>query len=1036
MFKNILKKPVLATVISILIVIAGGLGLLSLPITTYPDIAPPMVQVSTNYTGANAEVVLKSVIAPLEEQINGVEGMTYITSTASNDGNAQIKVYFELGYDPDMAAVNVQNRVSAASSKLPSAVTTYGVTTEKMQNTILLMVSFFSENPDYDEVFVENYVRINILPELQRVNGVGRVNVFGAGDYSMKVWMDPDKMAALNLIPSDIAAAIQEQNIEAAPGKFGQDSKSAFEYTIRYKGKFVEPSEYENIVIKAYPDGRILKLKDVARIELDAFNTSTFNSSKGYPGTALSIYQMAGSNAKEVIENVIATLEKAQKDFPEGIKWASPYNTNIFLNASIHQVLKTLFEAFLLVFLVVLVFLQDLKSTIIPSISAVVALVGAFFCLQMFGFSINMLTLFAMVLAIGIVVDDAIVVVEAVHAKLQAGEKSSYKATSDAMGEISGAIISISLVMSAVFVPVSFMGGPTGVFYKQFALTLASAVILSALNALTLSPVLCAMMIKPHHGEKKGLINRMAVAFNTAFDTVTEKYSSVLKLFSKRQIIPVGILCAFAITLVFLMKSTPTAFIPDEDQGILMADVSLPAGASLDRTKQVLAQIDSICGEIPQIKERMSVAGTSLISGVNGGAYGLLVMSLVDWEEREGITVKDVIAELKKRTASIMDGNIIFFIPPTVPGFGASSGFEVQLMDKTGGSLEKFYEVQQDFLKELSERPEIMYATTSFNINYPQYEFDVNVDRCKLAGVAVSDVFSTLQSYLGSSIVSDFNRFTKYYRVMIQAAPEFRDDLLSINSIKVRNSNGDMVPVSTLVDFRRVYGPESLNRFNLFTASTITGSPNAGYSSGDAIAAIKEVGDNLPVGYGYDFTGMTREEISSSGEQGLIFLLCFIFVYLILSAQYNSYILPWSVMLPLAIGIGGIFIFINMFGINNNIYVQVAMIMLIGLLAKNGILIVEFAKQRHENGMSVTEAAIDGAKARLRPILMTSFAFIFGMIPLCMETGAGAVGNVSIGISAAGGMLIGTLFGVLVIPSMYIIFQRLDEKIGGSKCEN
>lgn len=1036
MFKNILKKPVLATVISILIVIAGGLGLLSLPITTYPDIAPPMVQVSTNYTGANAEVVLKSVIAPLEEQINGVEGMTYITSTASNDGNAQIKVYFELGYDPDMAAVNVQNRVSAASSKLPSAVTTYGVTTEKMQNTILLMVSFFSENPDYDEVFVENYVRINILPELQRVNGVGRVNVFGAGDYSMKVWMDPDKMAALNLIPSDIAAAIQEQNIEAAPGKFGQDSKSAFEYTIRYKGKFVEPSEYENIVIKAYPDGRILKLKDVARVELDAFNTSTFNSSKGYPGTALSIYQMAGSNAKEVIENVIATLEKAQKDFPEGIKWASPYNTNIFLNASIHQVLKTLFEAFLLVFLVVLVFLQDLKSTIIPSISAVVALVGAFFCLQMFGFSINMLTLFAMVLAIGIVVDDAIVVVEAVHAKLQAGEKSSYKATSDAMGEISGAIISISLVMSAVFVPVSFMGGPTGVFYKQFALTLASAVILSALNALTLSPVLCAMMIKPHHGEKKGLVNRMAVAFNTAFDTVTEKYSSVLKLFSKKQIIPVGILCAFAIILVFLMKSTPTAFIPDEDQGILMADVSLPAGASLDRTKQVLAQIDSICAEIPQIKERMSVAGTSLISGVNGGAYGLLVMSLVDWEEREGITVKDVIAELKKRTASIMDGNIIFFIPPTVPGFGASSGFEVQLMDKTGGSLEKFYEVQQDFLKELSERPEIMYATTSFNINYPQYEFDVNVDRCKLAGVAVSDVFSTLQSYLGSSIVSDFNRFTKYYRVMIQAAPEFRDDLLSINSIKVRNSNGDMVPVSTLVDFRRVYGPESLSRFNLFTASTITGSPNPGYSSGDAIAAIREVGDNLPVGYGFDFTGMTREEISSSGEQGLIFLLCFIFVYLILAAQYNSYILPWSVMLPLAIGIGGIFIFINMLGIDNNIYVQVAMIMLIGLLAKNGILIVEFAKQRHENGMSITEAAIDGAKARLRPILMTSFAFIFGMIPLCLETGAGAIGNVSIGVSAAGGMLTGTLFGVLVIPVMYIIFQRLDEKIGGVKCEN
>ena len=1033
MFKDILKKPVFATVISILIVIAGGLGLLSLPITTYPDIAPPMVQVTTNYTGANAEVVLKSVIAPLEEQINGVEGMTYITSTASNDGNATIQVYFELGYDPDMAAVNVQNRVSAASSKLPSAVTTYGVTTEKMQNTILMMVSFFSENPDYDEVFVENYVRINVLPEIQRVNGVGRVNVFGMGDYSIKVWMDPDKMASVNLMPSDIAAAIQEQNVEAAPGKFGQDTESAFEYTIRYKGKFIEPSEYEDIVIKAYPDGRILKLKDVAKVELDAFNTSTFNTSKGYPGTAISIYQMAGSNAKEVIENLVATLEKAEEDFPEGMKWASPYNTNIFLNASIHQVLKTLFEAFLLVFLVVLVFLQDLKSTIIPSISAVVALVGAFFCLQMFGFSINMLTLFAMVLAIGIVVDDAIVVVEAVHAKLQAGEKSSYKATSDAMGEISGAIISISLVMSAVFVPVSFMGGPTGVFYKQFALTLASAVILSALNALTLSPVLCVMMIKHHSGEKKGFFNRLATSFNTAFDTLTNKYTSALKLFTKKQIIPIGILCGFAIVLVFLMKSTPTAFIPNEDQGILMADVSLPAGASLDRTKHILEELDSICNEIPEIKERMSVAGTSLIAGVNGGAYGLMVMSLVDWEEREGVSVADVIAQLKQKCASIMDGNIIFFVPPTVPGFGTSSGFELQLMDKTGGSLEKFYEVQQDFLKDLTARPEIMYATTSFDINYPQYEFDVDVDKCKLAGVAISDVFNTLQSYLGSSIVSDFNRFTKYYRVMIQAAPEFRDDLLSINSIQVRNSNGDMVPVSTLVNFKRVYGPESLTRFNLFTASTITGSPNAGYSSGDAIEAIREVAKDLPTGYGYDFTGMTREEISSSGEQGLIFLLCFIFVYLILAAQYNSYILPWSVMLPLAIGIGGIFIFINMFGIDNNIYVQVAMIMLIGLLAKNGILIVEFAKQRHENGMAIVDAAIDGAKARLRPILMTSFAFIFGMIPLCLERGAGAVGNVSIGVSAAGGMFIGTLFGVLVIPIMYIIFQRLDEKIGGVK---
>lgn len=1033
MFKNILKKPVLATVISIIIVIAGVLGLVSLPITTYPDIAPPMVQVTANYPGANAESVLKSVIAPLEEQINGVEGMTYISSSAGNDGSATIQVYFELGYNADMAAVNVQNRVSAASSKLPASVNSYGVTTEKMQNTILMMVAFYSENPDFNQVFVENYVRINVLPELQRVPGVGRVNVFGAGDYSIKVWMDPDKMASLNLMPSDIAAAIKEQNIEAAPGKFGQDSKTAFEYTIRYKGKFVEPSQYEDIVIKAYPDGRILKLKDVATVELNAFNTSVYNSSKGNPGTALSIYQMAGSNAKEVIDNLVKTLEKCETDFPEGMEWVAPYNTNIFLNASIHQVLKTLFEAFILVFLVVLVFLQDLKSTIIPSISAVVALVGTFFCLTLFGFSINMLTLFALVLAIGIVVDDAIVVVEAVHAKLQAGEKSTYKATSDAMGEISGAVISISLVMSAVFVPVSFMAGPTGVFYKQFALTLASAVILSALNALTLSPVLCTILIRHQHGEKRSFFNKLATSFNAAFDTMTAKYTSALSIFTRKKWIPVSIMVVCTILLVYLMKKTPTAFIPDEDQGIIMVDVTLPAGTSLERNKEVMSRLDSICGTIPQIKDRMSMAGSSILNDTKGGSYGMMVMSLVEWEEREGITVQDIIAQLRAKSSEIQDGNIIFFIPPTVPGFGTSSGFEFQLQDKTGGEVEKFYQVQQEFLSSLMARPEILYATTGFDINFPQYEFDVNVDKCKLAGVAVSDLFSTLQSYLGSDIVSDFNRFTKYYRVVIQAAPEFRDDLLSINSIQVRNSKGEMVPVSTLVDFKRVYGPESLKRYNLFTAATITGSPNAGYSSGDAINAIREVAQELPNGYAIDFTGLTREEINSSGEQGLIFFLCFIFVYLILAAQYNSYILPWSVMLPLVLGIAGIFTFINIFGINNNIYVQVAMIMLIGLLAKNGILIVEFAKQRHEGGMTIVQSAIDGAKARLRPILMTSFAFIFGMIPLCTESGAGAVGNQSIGTAAAGGMFIGTLLGVFVIPIMYIIFQKIDEKISGGE---
>lgn len=1035
MAKNMfLRRPVLSTVISILIVILGVLGLVSLPITSYPNIASPMVQVTAQYPGANAEVVLKSVIAPLEEQINGVEGMTYISSSAGNDGSATIKVYFKLGTNPDMAAVNVQNRVSAASSKLPSAVTSYGVTTEKMQNTILLMLAVYSDNPDFDQTFVENYVRINVLPELQRVNGVGRLNVFGAGDYAIRIWLDPDKMSQLNLMPSDITAALQEQNIEAAPGKFGENSDNvAFEYTIKYKGKFTEPSQYEDIVLKAFPDGRILKLKDVARVELGSFNYSVKNSAAGKPSISMAAFQMAGSNAQVVVKELLGKMEELSKDFPEGMTWIAPYNTNKFLDASIHHVLQTLFEAFILVFLVVFIFLQDLKSTIIPSISALVALIGTMFCLVLFGFTINMLTLFALVLAIGIVVDDAIVVVEAVHAKLQEGYTSAYEATESAMGEIQGAIISISLVMSAVFIPVSFMTGSTGVFYQQFALTLACSVILSAINALTLSPVMCAIFIKPHHHEGQEKVSfgkRLANSFNAAFDTMTEKYGNVLSLFSKKKIIPVSILAAFGIIAVVLMKSTPTGFIPNEDQGILMVDLTMPAGTSLERTNEVLSEIDSICGTEPLIVDRMSVAGSSLMNDAIGSSYGLLVMSLKDWDEREGITVKDVIGELTQKVSHIRDGKIIFFVPPTVPGFGISSGFEMQLQDKSGGSLEKFYQVQQDYIRKLSEREEIQYASSSFNINFPQYEFDVNVDKCKLAGVRVSDVFSTLQAYYGSSIISDFNRFNKYYRVLIQAAPENRESLISINAVKVRNSSGEMVPISTLVDFKRVYGPELLNRYNLYTSTAVTGAPAPGYSTGDAIRAIREVAqEELPTGYGYDFSGITREEIESSGQQGIIFLLCFIFVFLILSAQYESYIIPWSVLISLLIGVAGVYIFINIFGIESNIYVQVALIMLIGLLAKNGILIVEFAKQRYDSGMPVVEAAISGAKARLRPILMTSFAFIFGLIPLCTSSGAGAVGNISIGIAAVGGMFIGTLFGVFIIPVMYIIFQNLESKL-------
>lgn len=1033
MFQKILDRPVLATVISIIIVLAGLLGLVSLPITQYPDIAPPIVQVEANYPGANAETVLKSVVAPLEEEINGVENMTYIVSTASNAGKATIQVYFKTGTDANMASVNVQNRVAAASSKLPSAVTSYGVSTLKMQNNILLLMSIYSENPDYDQVFVENYTRINIYPELQRVSGVGKVSIFGAGDYSMRVWLDPDKLASLNLVPNDIIGAIQEQNIEAAPGQFGADNV-AFEYTIKYKGKYNEVSQYENIVIKAFPDGRILKLKDVARIELGAFNTSVNTISQDCPGVAMAIYQMAGSNAKEVVENINASLKEMEKKFPAGIKWVAPYNTNKFLDASIHEVLKTLIEAFILVFIVILIFLQDLKSTIIPSISAIVALVGTLFFLMIFGFTINLLTLFALVLAIGIVVDDAIVVVEAVHSKLAGGEHNTKKATQSAMSEISGAIISISLVMSAVFIPVSFMGGPSGVFYTQFAITLACAVILSAINALTLSPILCIMMIKHSApGKHKGVTAKLKDGFNAAFDTLTDKYAKILTKFSKRLIIPVVMLIAFAVGAVLLIKSTPSTFIPNEDQGILLADISMPAGTPLARTQQILDEVNKICSENELITGRIAIGGTSLISGVNGGNYAMMVMGLKDWDERPGVSIYSVIGELMQKTAHIKDANIMFFFPPSVPGFGVSSGVELQFQDKSGGSLDKFYQAQQDFLAELSKRPEINYAYSAFNINYPQYEFDVNVDKCKLSGVAVNDVFATLQAYYGSMIASDFNRFTKFYRVVVQAEESKRGTLESISAVQVRNTNGQMVPISTLINFKRIFGPQTLTRYNLFTTSTINITPKVGYASGDVIAAVREVGSQLPSGYDYDFSGMTREEISSGNQSIIIFALCFVLVFLILAAQYESYILPLSVMLPLFVGIFGVFLFIAPTGLGNSIYVQVAMIMLIGLLAKNGILIVEFAKQRREQGLSITEAAIEGAKARLRPILMTSFAFIGGMIPLATASGAGAIGNMSIGIAAAGGMLIGTLFGVVIIPAMFIIFRRLDEKLKGGQ---
>lgn len=1035
MIQKFIQRPVLSTVISIIICLAGLIGLISLPVSQYPDIAPPMVRVSASYPGANADVVLKSVIAPLEEQINGVENMTYINSTADNNGNATIEVYFNQGTDPDMASVNVQNRVSAASSKLPSDVTQNGVTTEKMQNNMLLTISLYSTNPDYDETFLQNYGRINIYPELQRVTGVGRVNIFGSRDYSMRIWLDPVKMAAYKLNPTDVMAAVKEQNVEAAPGKFGENSDQPFQYTIKYKGKFTDPAEYENIVIKAEDNGNILKLKDVAKVELGAFDYSTSNITQAHPAFGMAVYQMAGSNANDVVKALKAKMEELKKSFPEGMDYVIPYDTNKFLEASIAKVIRTFFEAFILVTLVVYVFLQDFRSTIIPIISSLVAIIGTFFMLLVFDFSINLLTLFALILAIGMVVDDAIVVVEAVHAKMEHDpSKSVLQSTSEAMHEITGAIISITFVMSAVFFPVSFMTGPSGVFYRQFALTLASAMIISAVNALTLSPVLCTFFVKPKHTEKASFMTRLHHNFNAAFDSMLNRYKKSLKLFVHHRWIPVGIIAAFGGLAFWLMSTTPTGFIPNEDQGILMIDVTMPAGSALNRTIEANKTVDSLLQTTPEVESRMLVNGFSLLSGAAGGSYGFGIVGMKDWDEREK-TVAQIQREMMgKMNTYVKGGTTTAFVPPAVPGFGISNGFEIQLQDRSGhDDINLFYQVCNEFMAELYKQPEIKYARTAFDVGFPQYQFDIDVDKCKLLGVNVSDVFTTLQGYFGSMLVSDFNRFSKYYRVMMQALPEDRTTLASLDKVMVRNSSGEMVPVSSLVDFRRVYGPESISRYNLFTSAVITGEANEGYSTGEAIEAVRRAAENLPTGYAFEFSGMTREEVNAGSQQIYIFMLCFIFVYLILCAQYESYILPLSVMIPLVIGICGVFIFIRLFGIDNNIYVQVALIMLIGLLAKNGILIVEFARQRREHGMTIVQAAIQGAVARLRPILMTSFAFIFGMIPLMIATGAGSIGNRSIGTAAAGGMLIGTVFGVFVIPTMYVIFEIMDEKLRAKK---
>ena len=1029
MIKKLLQRPVLATVVSIILCVLGVIGYISIPVEQFPNIAPPMVIVSTTYPGANAQTVLKSVIAPLEEQINGVEGMTYMVSTATNSGSATIRVYFDLSTDPNMAQVNVQNFVAAATSKLPAAVTQYGVTTRKMFDNQLLIGAIYSDNPQFDETFLQNYTLINIVPVLARTQGVGQVSAFGSRNYSMRIWLDPAKMASYNLIPDDVINAIQEQNVEAAPGQFGLSGNQQFQYTLTYKGKFTQAPDYERIVIKALSDGKILRVKDVATIDLGAFDYSASTTVNGKPGAGFSAYQTTGSNARDVVNALKTELDQLSKTFPPGVKYTLPNDANKFLNASINKVKRTFVEAFILVFIVVFLFLQNWRSTLIPGISAIVAIVGTMFFLNLIGFSLNILSMFALVLAIGIVVDDAIVVTEAVHAKLESEPSLSVMdATARAMDEITGAIISITLVMAAVFIPVSFLTGPSGVFYRQFGLTMAIAIALSATNALTLSPVLCTIFIKPKEEEERNrsFIERFHHNFNIAFDATVNKYQKVLTYFTRHRWIPPLIILCFGVAAYIMIKVTPTGFVPNEDQGIISADVAMPPGTSLEQTKKVMIQIDSIMGEMPVFASRMIITGQSQLTSTNGSSHGMITASLIPWEQRGDTSLAKVIATLNKKVSTIKEGKIVFYAPPPIRGFGASEGVQIQLQDKTGGDVNKFYNVLTGFLKNLSNRPEMSFVTTSFNVNFPCYQFDVAVDKCKMEGVNVNDVFTALQAYYGGMQVSDFNLFTKYSRVMVQAPPSDRTDLNSLSKIMVRNSDGSMVPITTLLDFRKVLQPESMTRYNMFTAATITAAQKSGYSTGDAIAAVREEAAKLQPGYEIEFSGITREEIKSGGQAIYIFLLCFLFVYLILCAQYESYILPWSVMLSLTIGLFGVYLFVNMWGITNNIYVQIALIMLIGLLGKNGILIVEFARQRHEHGMSIVDAAISGAKARLRPILMTSFAFIFGMLPLIVEGGAGSAGNHSIGVAAAGGMLVGTLFGVFVIPTMYIIFGSLD----------
>ena len=1039
MLKNIINRPVTATVVAFLMVILGVLAMIKLPMETFPEIAPPSVVVSARYPGANSETVARSVATPLEQAINGVENMMYMTSSSSNDGNLNITIFFKLGTNPDQAAVNVQNRVAQVTSQLPKEVINNGISTAKQNNSMIMIIDFESTNPKYDATFLNNYDLINIVPYIQRIPGVGKAQVFGSKDYAMRVWLDPSKMANANIDSKEILAAIDNQNIEAAPGKLGEGGDLSFEYSIKYEGKFNDVEQYKNIVVRANADGSILKLGDVAKVELGSLDHSfaTAQTLNGNPGTGVAIFQTPGSNANEIQIEILKFMAKAEKSFPEGIKYYIAYSTKTFLDASISQVKSTLIEAFILVFLVVFIFLQDFRSTLIPAIAVPVSIIGTFFFMSIFGFTINLLTLFAMVLAIGIVVDDAIVVVEAVHSKLHGHRQNPKSATISAMSEITGPILSITLIMSAVFLPIGLIEGPVGVFYKQFAFTLAIAIALSAVNALTLSPALCAILLKhPQHdaeGQKKGL-QKFFYLFNVGFDAATAKYKKIVYFLIKRKWLAIGGLAIASVAAVFLAKNTPKAFIPTEDQSLVMTAFSLSPGTSLQRTKEVTAKLSEKLGKIDGMYYNAMVNGNNLLAGTASPSYAASYSILKQPKERKhNHDINVIMDSIRYHFDQLPEGKSLTFSMPTVPGFGNVDALDVVIKDNTGGDIQKFAKITDDFLKTLGERKEIASAFTSYNAKFPQFMLDVDAAKAKQLGLDVKDIMSTMQAYFGGTFTSDFNRFGKYYRVVVQAESTYRQDEKSLKEVFAKNNVGKMVPLQSVVSLRPVLGPEQVTHLNQATSINLNVQAAKGYSSGDAMNAINEVAEKLPSGFSHEYIGMAKEESESGNQTIVVFILCIVFVYFLLSAQYESYILPFSVILSLPPGILGVFGFINMMGVTNNIYVQIGMIMLIGLLAKNAILIVEFALQRRQSGRSLVEAAMQGAASRLRPILMTSFAFIAGLLPLLFSGGATKQGNLSIASSTIGGMFVGVMLGIFVIPVLFVIFQFLHEKLFGLK---